>query len=493
MLLVMASVACVWLAVRANNARDAADKAYLAEAAQRKEAESQKDRALRAETVAQSNERKVKEEAARATRAEQETRMVFEFFENHVLQAPKPKGPDGAQGKDVTILQAINAAEPKIFEEFKGQPAVEASIRNTLGLTYEAMGEPEKAIEQQRIALRLREATLGPDELSTNFSRNNLANAYRANGEPNEAIPLFLRALDGFRGMPDKDFRILACKNNLANAYKDTGQRDRAIALFHQVLNDYPKPYQPKDTFPLICKYNLGSAYLESGETNEALPLLREALQELTEAKDSEDHILICRGDLGRAYQAAGDPQRAIGLIREALEGLRRIRDPDSKEILIWERFLAIAYRDGGQYQEAERLFRDLLAKVEKGVNQNPVYAAGMLDGLGQTYLKQGNWKDAERSFRESRKIRDDLRLGDLNTPLTHFMLGLSLLGQDQRREAGPLLEDSYEKLAAKWSTIPKLSRPRIIEMLESVIVIYEKQGDKYKADRWRKWLEKTK
>ena len=53
-----------------------------------------------------------------------------------MLAAARPEGRDEGLGQDVTLREAIDAAEPSIAAEFAGQPRVEAAIRDTLGATY---------------------------------------------------------------------------------------------------------------------------------------------------------------------------------------------------------------------------------------------------------------------------------------------------------------------------------------------------------------------
>jgi tetratricopeptide (TPR) repeat protein len=96
-----------------------------------------------------------------------------------------------------TVRQAVYAAESAIQDSFTGQPAVETSIRNTLGVSYHYLGEPALAIRQHERALALRTDLLGPDHSDTLSSPSNLANAYQEAGRLTEALSLLERLLDG--------------------------------------------------------------------------------------------------------------------------------------------------------------------------------------------------------------------------------------------------------------------------------------------------------
>ena len=58
------------------------------------------------------------------------------FFNEKVLAAARPKNQEGGLGVDATVRAAIDSAEPQIGPAFHDKPLVEASIRETLGLTY---------------------------------------------------------------------------------------------------------------------------------------------------------------------------------------------------------------------------------------------------------------------------------------------------------------------------------------------------------------------
>ena len=86
---------------------------------------------------------------------------MLKFLQDEILTAARPEGQDGGKGKDITIRRALDEAEPKITGSFRGQPTVEASVRETLGRSYFYLGEAEKAIREHERAAELLEARLG--------------------------------------------------------------------------------------------------------------------------------------------------------------------------------------------------------------------------------------------------------------------------------------------------------------------------------------------
>jgi tetratricopeptide (TPR) repeat protein len=130
--------------------------------------------------------------AREAQRSLQVAKAVLVFLQKCVLSSGNTKGWGSvAGGKEVTLRQAVNAAEPKVAEMFADKPLVEASVRQILGTTYLDLGEPAQAVQQYERALALREAILGPDHPDTGECRNQLAIALRRAGRPDDAARLY--------------------------------------------------------------------------------------------------------------------------------------------------------------------------------------------------------------------------------------------------------------------------------------------------------------
>ena len=75
------------------------------------------------------------------------------------------------------------ARSPRSPASFAGEPLVEASIRNTLGVSYWYLGDQEKALEQQERAVALRRQELGPEHPETVGAMNDLAIVLRPDGK----------------------------------------------------------------------------------------------------------------------------------------------------------------------------------------------------------------------------------------------------------------------------------------------------------------------
>ena len=157
---------------------------------------------------------------------------MLAFVKDRVLAAARPKGQEEGLGRDATIRQAVDAAEPQIAKSFEDKPAVEASIRSALGMTYVYLGKLDAAIRQLNRAVKLRASELGPDHPDTLEARNQLGEAYFDAGRTDDEIVLLEPTLKiAEQKLGSADPITIASRNDLAMAYSSNGRNAEAIAL----------------------------------------------------------------------------------------------------------------------------------------------------------------------------------------------------------------------------------------------------------------------
>jgi Flp pilus assembly protein TadD len=142
---------------------------------------------------------------------------------------------------------------------------------NNLGLTYGDLGQPQKAIDHFREALRIR-----PGYADAWF---NLGLTYDKLGQSNQAIVCYREAL---RFKPD----YTKAWNNLGTAYHELGQPEQAVTYYRKALQIQPDYVD--------AWYNLGLAYAEYGQLHQAIACFREALRikpDFEEARRSLDAV----------------------------------------------------------------------------------------------------------------------------------------------------------------------------------------------------------
>ncbi len=516
---VVSSSLALWALRAEKDAVDERNRALTAEA----EAKEQRDKAIVAEQAAK--------------RSEEDAKAVLGFFQDKVLSAGRPEGQEGGLGNNVTLRKAVDAAEPQILKAFADRPLVEASIRDTLGETYFYLGLYRQASQQHERALALRESHLGPDHPDTLMSRNNLASAYMAAGRTDEAIALFeptLKQREIKLGPDHPD--TLICRDNLSQAYLKAGRIADAIRINEQNLKMYEAKLGPDHPDTLISRSNLATAYRAAGRSNDAIRLqeltlkqteaklgpdhpdtlvsrnnlansyrdvgrfadsirLHELALKQTEAKLGPDHpyTLLSMANLGESYREANRFEEAISLLETALQRGRNLSDGLPALIAWAPRVLAETYDRAGQFTKAERLYRDYLKQTQQQFGPDDLRTARGLAQLAANLLKQKKFRDAEPLLRQCLAIREKKQPDEWTTYLARSWLGEVLLGQKKYSEAEPLLVSGYEGMKQREQAIPQPSKTRLCEALERLVHLYEANGKKNEADKWRKELAEAK
>ncbi len=208
--LVMGIVVSAWQATRATRAERAAmkerDRATIAEEKTRDErdralsaersATSDRNRAMTAEGAAVQERNRAIAEKQRADSEAASAKAVNEFLQHDLLAqagASAQAAPGTSPDPDLKVRTALDRAATRIAGRFDAQPAVEASIRGTMGRTYRDLGlYPEAQVQLQR-ALDLRQRVQGADHPETLTAITELTNLLQLQGKYADAERLYRR------------------------------------------------------------------------------------------------------------------------------------------------------------------------------------------------------------------------------------------------------------------------------------------------------------
>ncbi len=272
------------------------------------------------------------EQLRQARRSEARSQAVLKFFQDKVLSAARPKGQEGGLSRDATVREALDRAEPEIAAAFAGEPLVEASIRNTLGVSYWYLGDQEKALEQQERAVAIRRQELGPEHPETVGAMNDLAIVLDRMGrfaEEQEILEVVVAVKR--RALGPEDPVTLRSANNLAVVLAMQGLLEDAVELAAETLEIQRRVEGPESITTLRSMYNLAIMRRHLGRWAEARPLFDESLQTLRRVMgpDHQDTLRVVNG-LGELLLDQRRPAEARAVFEEALEAQRRVLGPTS-------------------------------------------------------------------------------------------------------------------------------------------------------------------
>jgi serine/threonine protein kinase/tetratricopeptide (TPR) repeat protein len=382
--------------------------------------------------LAEANEQKARTQAAKSD-------QVAQFMQDML----KGVGPSAALGRDTALLREIlDRTAARIVQDLKGQPEVEAELRNTIGTVYRELGDYDKAWAMHSQALAIQHKLVGMESPQVATSLHNLARVLREQGKLAEAETAFREALAMRRKLLGNDHPDVAwCLNslgsllsinlkdgepeallreaiairrkvygnehpdvatsldNLAHILNRQGNATEAIAMHYEALAIRKKAFGP--THPeLIHSYlNLARALEGQGKLTEAETITREALL-LCQKVLGQQHprLLSIRADLGRLL-------RAQGKIKEA-QLLESKRDPFSGSAVIALQHAVKHLQQQGKLAAAEEVLLELepLLQAQPGLETSATAAVQLELGhilwqLGTNYSQHGQFNDAERVY----------------------------------------------------------------------------------------------
>jgi non-specific serine/threonine protein kinase/serine/threonine-protein kinase len=421
------------------------------------EVRRERDRALAAEAQARAAaeaEKTAKEaeilQRQQAQENERRARAVLAFFQDKVLAAARGKD-YGGLGGDVTLLQAMAAAEPGMAAAFADQPLVEASIRRVMGRIYVFGGQSALAIQNHERARALLLSNLG-------------------------------------RGHPD----TLHSTTQLIEALSWSGKSERAIALLEETIPLLKANSGPADVNTLLHTKLLGLLYEQTGKPERVVPLFEDALARMKKTLGPKDpNTLTVMEALAKAYRATGKLDQALPLFQEALQLMKDVGVTRGPTLFEYMKNLASAYEAARKHPEAVRLYQELLSLQRQEEAADSPVLAETLASLGNCLLHTGNPEKAEPLLRECLTIRQKRQPDDWATFDNQSLLGGSLLAQKKYADAEPLLLLGYKGLKQRQANVPAgLRVERLIEALERLVRLYDAWARPDEAAKWRKELE---
>ena len=271
--------------------------------------------------------------------------------------------------------------------------------RDDLAGSYLMAGRLSEAIPLYEQVLTARQRILGPDHPDTLTSQGNLAVALQAAGRLAEAIPLYEQVLTARQRILGPDHPdTLTSQGNLAVALQAAGRLAEAIPLYEQVLTARQRILGPDHPDTLTSRDNLGGAYLEMGRLDDAIPAYEQVLAARRRVLGANHPAaLTSEGNLAVTLQLAGRLAEAIPLLEQVLDARQRVLGPGHPDTLTSQGNLAVALQTAGRLVEAVSLFEQALTDSERVLGDNPMtWAVRANFALALSLPKSGAYTDLD-------------------------------------------------------------------------------------------------
>jgi non-specific serine/threonine protein kinase/serine/threonine-protein kinase len=356
-----------------------AERAWQAEADQRRVAEDAvvSERAAR---EAEAEQRARATEAARkATREAAVAAAINDFLDRDILQLASPEGqlasgvsPDA----DLKLRTVLQRAAKRIDGKFPNEPEVEMRLRYTIGYALAKVGDSAGALPQfEKAASRAREL-VGRDDPFTLLAEYRLVSMHRHLGPIDVALPRLEENVERHKAILGEGHRqTLVAMNGLVLAYGAAKQTEKALQLAEQVLELRKRHLGPRDGETLVSMNNLAWMYQEHQRLDEAVRLYEEALAGMRiRFPPLHPERLNTTANLARAYYLAGELDRAVPLQESVLPQYKTAYGLENARTLYVFNALVGYYADVGRCEKAEAL---LNSTQSGGANHRPAANPG--------------------------------------------------------------------------------------------------------------------
>ena len=317
--------------------------------------------------------------------------------------------PGEATGSEVKASEILDRGASRVHTELAGQPAVQATLLDTLGAAYRNLGLYSKAIPLVRDSIEKRLALPGDHAAELAMSRSHLGEILSLHGEEGEYEEAGRLLTDALavqrRTLGNDSAQVADTLAALADLKSFTGKYDEGQPLIEEALRIRRKLYGELNSDVASSLNDLGVNFGERGDLRQAETYLRQSLA-IQRKLHAEPHP---------------DLDEAINNLAWALEGLDR-------------------------FKEAEALHRESLAMKRKlFAAPHPLLAAG-LNNVAYDLEMRGDYAGAEKAYRESLDMNRQI-LGDSHKDIATGMSNLAFVldAQGDRKAAIAMLSKAVD------------------------------------------------
>ena len=429
--------------------------------------------------------RRIARERDRANREAETASAVNAFLQKDLLAqagASAQARPDTKPDPDLKVRTALDRAATSIEGKFADQPLVEASIRTTIGKTYEDLGLYPQAEPHLARALDLRRRVLGEQDTNHLTSMSDMAGLYVKEAKYEPADKLLTKSLEiSRRELGEEHPQTLTIMSGLGRLYMLQGKLAEAEPLYVKVLDGRRRVMGEQHQDTLESMDALASLYWRQGRYAQAEPV-RAKVVELQRRVLGDQHpaTLTSMNNLALLSSYQGKHAEAESQFIHLLEIMRRVLGEEHLETMIAAGNLGIVHYRQGRYGEAETLFAKVLEQKLRVLGEEHPESLTTMNNLGVVYRAEGKYPQAEallvRVIYVQRRI-----LGDEHPNMLLSMNGLALLYDLQHKNAEA--ERLYTRVIESQRRVLGAEHPDTLATMNNLAVLYVKQGKNAEAE----------
>ncbi len=343
--------------------------------------------------------------AERSAREARKARAVTKFLQDMLATAD----PAYAQGEELTVRELFDQASAGIDGGEIQEPAVEAAIRRTIGVTYTTLGHYETAERHVRRSLELLNSLPADEieELDRATGEHSLGMVLLRQGAREESRRLLEAALQGYERTLGPDSAEVARTLNLLGVLQyEAGEFELALETDRRALEIARAVFGERDPRISRVLQGLGFHLHELRRDEEAREVLEENLEILDEAGEADTpRRAMTLIQLGRVYASLNRRDDAESVMRQVLRIQRKVYEGTHPILAnaLFELGSHLAYSNPA---EAEPLVVEALAMRRELLGDHRDTATALAE-LGGIRARAGALDEAEDLFRESLAMRE--------------------------------------------------------------------------------------
>ena len=426
-------------------------------------------KALRLETRA----RMVAEREIRISRA------VVDFLNNDLLASVSPSR---ALGRQVMVMDVLNAASEKIKGRFQNEPLIEASIRRTLGSTYKTLGNYSAAEAHYERNLSINLEELGQEHNNTLTSMGDLAELYRLQGKLDQARDLYEKLMEiSPRVLGPEHPHTMTFMNNFALVCHQQGRYSQAEELYLKSYETRKNQFGEEHAHTMTSMSNLGGLYCDMGQYEKAETMLLKAF-EIHKRVLGFEHpdTLMLMSNIAGLYQAQAKYEQTESLLLTILPIQKRILGPTHPGTITITNNLALLYTHQERYDEAEPLYEQVLEVNTSKLGEEHQYTMAAMNNLAELYRDQKRYDESEQLHTRAYKLKVRV-LGREHPDTLAAMNNLAEVYKDQGRY------DDAETMHLETLEISKRTlgeqHPNTLSTMNNLAMVYMFQHEFQKAE----------
>jgi eukaryotic-like serine/threonine-protein kinase len=395
-------------------------------------------------------------------RAEQQKRMVeaISGFVNMDLlgQAARER-----MGRDVTVKQAVDAAATTLDDRFPDALEVRAAIRNSVAGIYDSLSEYEVAEAQYLRAIEEFGRSMGEDAELTHLARQDLGRMYRRLSRLEDAAAIMVPLYEEFRGRyGPKDERTLRALIDMAQVNADMGGFDLAFELLDRFDADRAGVFDDGSSVAMRALEARGMNHFQLRQFEQAAEAFARVAEFRERDPQNPNDELTPLANLAASYEGLGRYDEAEPIYRKVLAIETAIGGPDNLETLATAHNLAFLLESMGRHEESEPIYRDTLERCARVLGPSHEGTLSCMTGLASLLRDTDRNEEAKEILEEAWGLA--VAAYGVDSPLSSYVggnLGLVCgeVGEDARavEVLGPVIATTGQMLGPEHPRVAQL------------------------------------